>query len=160
MHQSEPSTETWLPWQANNDLQRINARPSRGLGGLCQSLGVQNSTSTLQRPTGGRVHQGMCWEVTFPMETLGWQCRRVFVSVCFCQCKDSFAVLLAASQRGKCFVLASSIQNWGEGELSEGGPGERGEPNVPWWLGLGWGWWRRVCDPVTRLSLQSVCFII
>lgn len=60
----------------------------------------------------------------------------------------------------KCFVLASSIQNWGEGQLGEGGPGERGEPDVPWWFGLGWGWWRRVCDPVTLLSLQSVCFII
>lgn len=31
---------------------------------------------------------------------------------------------------------------------------------MPWWFGLGWGWWRRVCDPVTFLSLQSVCFII
>lgn len=57
-------------------------------------------------------------------------------------------------------MLASSIQNWGEGELGEGGPGEWGEPDVPWWFGLSWGWWRRVCDPVTFLSLQSVCFII
>lgn len=48
LHQSEPSTESWLPWPANNNLQRITAHPSL-LGGLCQSLGLQNLTSVLQR---------------------------------------------------------------------------------------------------------------
>lgn len=79
-------------------------------GGLCQSLGVQNLTSLLQRPTGGRAHQeGMCCKIPFPMETLEWQ-SNVFVCVCFYQCKGSEEAL-TASQGGKYSVLASSIQN-------------------------------------------------
>lgn len=60
----------------------------------------------------------------------------------------------------KMFCVGFIHPKLGEGELGEGGPGERREPDVPWWFGLGWGWWRRVCDPVTLLSLQSVCFFI
>lgn len=50
------------------------------------------------------------------METLGWQCRNVFVCVYFYQCKDSEEAL-AASQGGKMFCVGFIHPKLGRGAI-------------------------------------------
>lgn len=140
LHQSEPSTETWLPWQAKNNSQRITAHPSAGLGGLCRSLGgakfdLSSAKANWWQSPSGNVLKDDISHGNIRVAVQACLCLRLFLSV--------------QRQRGstwcfparKMFCVGFIHPKWGpRGKLGEGGPGERGEPDVPWWFGLGWGW--------------------